>query len=157
MSSSGGGISGWGDLSLPGWLTDLKDYADELIAFAKNPIRYLRARAIPPILGAILGFAFDMASLIARPFDAVLSSLDVVSTSISTATQTVSGSISAVLDIGSWVIITVTAPLGPLQPFAAVGLTLLLAYGLLIAGVRLTRALTDSIPVVNGVETFLFG
>jgi|GEM_PF-5667311 len=157
--SDGGGGGGGGGSSGPslGSLTKLGPYVDTLVSFASSPISFLRGRAIPPILGAIFGFAFDIANIVARPFDAVLGSLDLVSDSLSTATQAVSDPIGDVLAVGAGTVLSLTAPLGPLQPFAATILTLIIAYVVLIAGIRLARAIADSIPVVSGVETFLFG
>lgn len=128
-----------------------------LVAFATNPLRFLRARVIPVILGAIFGFAFDMATLIARPFDAALGSLTLVSSSLSTATGAITEPIGDALSIGSQLVLSATAWAGPLQPFVATAVTLVIAYAVLIAGVRLLRALADSVPVLSGVETFLFG
>lgn len=157
-SDSGGG--GSGGISIPGFVDDLEplaDYVDILTSFAKAPIEFLRARAIPPVIGAIFGFTFDLADIVAQPFDTVLGSLALLSESVSKATAAISDPIADALSIGSELVLSVTAPLGPLQPFVATALTLVMAYGLLILSIRLLRALADSIPIVSGVETFLFG
>lgn len=46
-SSGGGGISGWGDLSLPGWLTNLK-------AVANSPRRFVLGVLLSTLVGYVL-------------------------------------------------------------------------------------------------------
>ena len=128
-----------------------------LVAFATSPLRFLRARVIPVVLGAIFGFAFDLANIVARPFDSVLGSLGLLSGSLSTATQAITNPVGDGLALGSGLLLSVTAPLGSLQPFAVAVLTIAIAYAVLIAGIRFLRALADSVPVLSGIETFLFG
>ncbi|OYR61156.1 hypothetical protein DJ71_24410 [Halorubrum sp. E3] len=155
--SDGGGISSWGELSLPDWLEDLEDYSGQLVAFAKRPLRFLRARAIPPILGAIFGFTFDLADIIARPFRAAITGLSTLDDALSNAGLTAVTAIERLIEITIGLAFSLTAPFGPLQPFAATAVTLVIAYGVFILGLRTLRAVADSIPVVSGVETFLFG
>lgn len=157
---SGGGGGGSSGPSLPTWIFDLeplKNYVGTLVSFASNPLRFLRGRAIPPILGAIFGFTFDLANIISRPFEAVLGSFNLASASVSTATQAVTQPIGDVVSSGSATIVWISAPFGPLQPFVAAALVIVSAYGLVIFGIRLARAIADAIPIVSGVETFLFG
>lgn len=130
---------------------------DRLVAFARTPVNFLRVRVVPIVVGGIFGVAFDIARIIARPFDAVLASLGLVNESISTATAAITDPIGDGLSIGTELVLSVTAPLGPLQPFVVTGLTIAIAYVVVLAGIRLARALADSVPVLSGVETFLFG
>lgn len=125
--------------------------------FATTPLKFLRARAIPVVIGGIFGRAFDMAQLIARPFDAVLASLGLVNESISTATAAITEPIGDALALSGTFLVSLTAPFGPLQPFALAALAIAIGYGVIVVSVRLGRAAADSIPVVSGVETFLFG
>jgi hypothetical protein len=160
MSSDGdggGAISEWGDLGLPDWLSDLETYADDLVAFAKSPLRYLRARAIPPILGAIFGFTFDVADIIAQPFQTIIGSLTTLSASLSFALQSVTDPIADALALSADFLVSLTTPFGPLQPFALAALAIAIGYGVIVVSIRLGRAAADSIPVVSGIETFLFG
>lgn len=141
-----------------GWIgDDGTSTAATLSAFAKNPLGFLRGRVIPPILGAIFGFVFDLADIIDQTFDTLIDSLTLVSDSISNATGSLTQPIGDALAGGAGLVLSITAPLGPLQPFAATALTLAIAYGVLVLSLRLLRALADSIPVVSGIETFLFG
>jgi hypothetical protein len=57
--------------------------------FAQNPLRFLRGRVIPPVLGAIFGFVFDLAAIISRPFQAMIGALATLSASLTNATQAV--------------------------------------------------------------------
>ena len=159
MSSShgGGGISGWSDLSLPNWLQDLQDVAGTLVDFAQNPLRFLRGRVIPPALGAIFGFVFDLATIISRPFRAVIGGLATLSASLTNATQAVTRPIGDALELSANFVVSLTSPLGPLQPFAVGAVAILVGYGVIVVSIRLARALADAIPLLSGVETFLYG
>lgn len=125
--------------------------------FAQNPLRFLRGRVIPPVLGAIFGFVFDLAAIISRPFQAVIGALATLSASLTNATQAVTRPIGDALALSANFVVSLTSPLGPLQPFAVGAVAILVGYGVIVVSIRLARALADAIPILSGVETFLFG
>jgi hypothetical protein len=167
-SGGGGGGGGGGDGPSRGFIESIAETVVEdmfggseriqtLVSFAKAPLRFIRARAIPGILGVIFGFAFDMAAIIANPFQAIIGSLTNLSSSLTGATQSVTQPIGNLFGSASSAFVSATAPLGALQPFVVTATLLLLAYGALVVSIRLARAIADSIPIVSGIETFLFG
>lgn len=125
--------------------------------FATNPLRFLRGRVIPPILGAIFGFVFDLAAIVAQPFQAIIGALTTVSASLSRAVGAVTDPIADALALSADFLVSLTAPFGPLQPFALAALAIAIGYGVIVVSIRLGRAVADSIPVVSGIETFIFG
>lgn len=164
----GGGGDGGGDGPSRGFIASIAETVVEdmfggsqriqtLVSFAKAPLRFIRARAIPGILGVVFGFAFDMAAIIANPFQAIIGSLTNLSSSLTGATQSVTQPIGNLFGIASSAFVSATAPLGALQPFVVTAVVLLLAYGALVVSIRLVRAIADSVPIVSGIETFLFG
>ncbi len=128
-----------------------------LAAFASDPLQFLRARAIPPILGAIFGFVFDVSTIIAQPFQSVIAALGTVSAALSLALTSVTSPITGALARSAGLLVDITAPFGPLQPFALAGVGIGLSYAAIALAVRTGRALADSIPIVSGLETFIFG
>jgi hypothetical protein len=125
--------------------------------FATSPLRFLRARLIPTVIGAIFGFVFNLAEIVAAPFESVQTGLGTLASALSGAMGSISGPIAgAISGIEGW-LLTVTAPLGPLQPFVVTAVLLVLLYVLLVLMTRIARAIMDSIPVVSGIETLLFG
>lgn len=130
---------------------------ETLIAFATNPLRFLRARVIPVVLGAIFGFVFDLATIVARPFQAIIGALTTLSVSLTGAVGAVTDPIADALALSAGFLVSLTTPFGPLQPFALAALAIAIGYGIIVVSVRIGRAAADSIPVVSGIETFLFG
>jgi hypothetical protein len=140
---------------LPGWLAD---NLETLEAFLTGPIRFLRGRLIPPVLGAIFGFTFDVAAAVASPFQIIISSLQTVNTALENAlTVAVFVPLSSLFSTVISAVIAATAPLGPLQPFAIVAVFLIGAYVLALIASRTLRAGLDAVPGLSGVETLLFG
>ena len=128
-----------------------------LRSFARDPLRFLRARVIPPVLGAIFGFVFDLAAIVSRPFEAVIRALETLTTSLTNATESFTEPIGDALALSANFVVSLTSPLGPLQPFAVAAVAILVGYGVIVVSIRLARGLADAIPVLSGVETFLFG
>lgn len=125
--------------------------------FATNPLRFLRGRIIPPVLGAIFGFVFDLADIIAQPFQAIIGTLNLLSASLTTTLRSVTGPIEDALAQSAGFLVSLTVPFGALQPFVLAALAILIGYAVIVVSLRLARATADAIPVVSGIETFLFG
>lgn len=134
---------------------DNLDTLQKLGEFAKNPVTYLRGRIIPLFVGWIFQITFNVADAIARPFEAAgtaaNTAVDAVLNALWAVTTPLIGLVEALFDG----IAGATSGLGPLQPFVTTALGLLLGYLVIVASVRLLRAVLDSIPVLSGVETFL--
>jgi len=158
----GGGGGGGAALQLPDWISSLKpltEFVGLLLAFARNPLKFLRSRLFPPIVAGIIGFSFDIAEIIAQPFQVINRAL---TQGLLSAILNAIGALFTPLEvlINSLIgfVVDATAPLGPLQPFVAVGIILLSGYfgGSVI--LRGARAILSGIPIIGGsLDTLIFG
>ena len=73
------------------------------------------------------------------------------------STQAVPAPIGDALALSANFVVSRRSPFGPRQPFAVGAVASLVGYGVIGVAVRLARALADAIPILSGVETFLFG
>lgn len=158
----GKGGGGGSVLKLPDWISSLKpltEFVGLLLAFARNPLKFLRSRLFPPIVAGIIGFSFDIAEIIAQPFQVINRAL---TQGLLSAILNAIGALFTPLEvlINSLIgfVIDATSPLGPLQPFVAVGIILLSGYfgGSVI--LRGARAILSGIPIIGGsLDTLIFG
>lgn len=158
MSSSGP--------SIPSWIFELAPlvgFVNVLVDFASNPLRFIRSRLFPPLIGGIFGFIFNIAEIIAIPFNAINQSLLGSGSSpgllgaILNAISAIFAPLEALINSLIGFIAFATAPFGPLQPFVAIGVILLAGYlggGLLI---RALRSALNAIPGGGAIDTFIFG
>lgn len=128
-----------------------------LVNFANSPIQFLRKRVVPILLGGIFGFVFDLASIIRSPFDAIVRSLDATGGALGNALSFNFSPIFWVTDAVIGTLLTASAVFGPLQPFVLVALILAFVYVMAVVGSRALRAILDAVPVLSGVETFIWG
>jgi hypothetical protein len=138
-------------------LEPLIGYVDELVNFIESPIQFLRKRLAPVILGGIFGFVFDLAEIIRRPFVLLISSLEATGGAFENAFSVTFDPIQWVFRVVLGAFRDTAAAFGPLQPFVLAALILAFSYLMIVLGVRLLRAVLDSVPGLSGVETFLFG
>lgn len=154
-----------------GALVSLAGVSGTLIAFAEDPIGFLREQLAPMVVGGVLdavtpfidGILFLLVgSSVGYPgippgpgvsyglTDAVPLIVDIVVTPVLAGMRL---GVSGLIDLNQMIV-----PSG--APFAA-----LVVYGLLVVetvilaevGVRALRAVLDAIPAASGVETFIFG
>jgi hypothetical protein len=128
-----------------------------LVNFASSPLQFLRKRVAPVVIGGVFGFVFDLASIIRTPFDAIVRSLEVTGGSLENALSVNFSPIFFVTDAVIGTFLTVSAAFGPLQPFVLAALILAFVYVVFVVGSRVLRAILDAVPVLSGVETFIWG
>jgi hypothetical protein len=128
-----------------------------LVSFANSPIRFLRKRVAPLVIGGVFGFVFDLAAIIRSPFDAIVRSLDATGGALERAVSVDFSPIFWVTDVVVGTFLSVSAVFGPFQPFVLAALIVAFVYVVSVVGSRLLRAILDSVPVLSGVETFIWG
>jgi hypothetical protein len=138
-------------------ITDLASYSFELINFIQNPLRFLRKRIAPLMLGAIFELVFNLGEIIRRPFEAIVVALQATGGSFENAFSVTFSPLNWVLRVVIDSFVALSEPFGALQPFVLGALIMAFVYLMLVIGLRLLRAVLDSVPGLSGVETFLFG
>lgn len=170
-SGSDGDVT-WGDIDLNA-LAALLKFKDTLVSFADTPLKFLRKRIIPLLLGALLGFTDLLANSLAAPFEAIQTGLQTLGNAlvgplsvirvpftgelVVDASGGFAQTIFGLVGLAESVVRAATAPLGPWQPFGAAALWLLAGYLTVVALLRAGRGVLDSIPGLSGLETMIFG
>jgi len=154
MGDDGGGLTAAAVRGIVKRVFGGESNVSKLVSFAQNPIQFIRKRVAPTILGFIFGFAFDIAEIIRQPFIAAGTGFETAATAIEDLISTLFFPIqNLMLLIIDWIAAGTTG-FGPLQPFVVSALAILLMYGVLVATIRLVRAVSGSIPILSGVEAF---
>lgn len=142
---------------LPGWILRLKPYIDTLVNFASSPLRFIRRRLIPVLIGGIFGFVFDLASIISRPFGVIAESLGSAGGALSTGLTAIPDAVASGVVSGVGLLEAVTAPLGPIQPFVLAAVAIVAGYVVFELSIRVVRGLVSALPGLSFVDGFLSG
>ncbi|MFD1634625.1 hypothetical protein ACOZ4L_02705 [Haloplanus ruber] len=138
-------------------LAPILPYIDTLADFAENPYLFLRKRLLPVILGGLFSVMFSVADAIARPFASIVGVLELLELQLAGVIVSVTDPVDSVITQVISALRLGTSGLGPFQPFILVSVGIVISYVLFIVIIRLSRGVMDAIPILSGVETFLFG
>lgn len=148
------------DEGLPLWIFDLKplvDYVSLLVDFASSPLRFIRRRLIPVLVGGIFGFVFDLASIISRPFGLIASSLGSAGGALSTGLTAIPDAVGSGIVSLVGLLESATAPLGVFQPFVLAAIAIVVGYAVFEVSIRVARGLVSALPGLSFVDGFLSG
>lgn len=148
-------VSGWGDLSLPDWLTDLKGVSDTLVTFAKDPRGFIIGIIITAFLNGLLGFVENVLAVVLQAWGLVAGIPGTILGALQGAGATVAAS---VFGAGG----TVLGPVAGLV--GALGWTAPLVFALILValseaadelGIPVASALSDALGAVPVVGSLL--
>lgn len=139
-----------------------------LIRFAEQPARFIRRIVFLPIVRTILGLVATLIGAFLTLFqgsqpgyssnEEVWGLLDIPLAAVDWALTFAAIAFSTYIDIAVFVVTNVIPDVpGPIDGLLVTIVFVVEVVASVVIGIRLLRAVADSIPVVSGVETFLFG
>lgn len=154
---------GSGGSEIPSSLLRLVAYSAPIIAFITNPIDWLWKHVAPLLVDGIIGLATPFIDGILFVFlgkEGMNQTPGLAELPVFIAGRIANGLLGVVVALGDALItvnegIIPTLP-GPIDAILITGLFVVEVVVIVEVGRRATRALLDSIPVVSGIETFLF-